>query len=109
MSELPETTTTSAPPEAPAEPKPYWLYRFAAWVGIVAGIVFIAATVFFSGAKLTHHGGWHGHHHHHHHHSMMHRGPHHHHGHGPMAPGSEAPGLSEVPPSANPAPPPPGR
>lgn len=86
------------------ESGPYWLYRFAAWVGIIAGIVFIAATVFFAGAKLTHRGGWCGHHHHHH--SMMHGGPDHR-GPGPMGPGSQLPGPGEVPPSANPAPPPP--
>ncbi len=50
--------------------KPYWLYRFAAWVVIVAGIVFIVTTIFFAGFKIAHfghhgchhHGGWHGQH-----------------------------------------------
>jgi len=43
--------------------KPYWLYRFAAWVGIVAGIVFIVLSVFFAGFKVAHL-GHHGCHHH---------------------------------------------
>ena len=64
--------------------KPYWLYRFAAWVVIVAGIVFIAMSVFFAGFKIA------GHHHHHgcHHHWAQHHamGPAGmHHGHGPGA------------------------
>lgn len=109
MSEIPESATPSAPAgtaPATAPPKPYWLYRFAAWVGIVAGIVFTVAVVFLSGAKLTH--GY-GHHHHHHHGAMMQRG---HHGHGPQqdGPGPAGPGPSEVPQSAAPSPPgPPGR
>jgi len=42
------------------------LTAVAAWVGIVAGIVFIVAVIFFSGFILGRHagGGWHhGHHH----------------------------------------------
>lgn len=115
MSELPESTTTSTPAAttpAVVEQKPYWLYRFAAWVGIVAGIVFIVATVFFAGARFSHHGGWHGHHHHHGHPAMMQWGPHRG-GPGPMGPGPmgpQGPGPGEPPSSISPPPtPPPGR
>jgi hypothetical protein len=49
----------------------------AAWVGIVAGVIFIVAVVFFSGFFLGAHSGG-GHvgwgHGHRHHGSMMHRG-----------------------------------
>jgi len=77
MSELPESTSTSTS-VATKPAKPFWLYRFAAWVAIVAGIVFIVAVIFFSGAFLTHHGGYHGHKcHHRHHHSMIKEGGHH--------------------------------
>ena len=58
--------------------KPYWLYRFAAWVGIVAGIVFIVLSVFFAGFKIAHLGHHGCHHHGWHHHSMGQGGPHHH-------------------------------
>jgi hypothetical protein len=85
MSETPEnptrpTTVATEPATAPV--KPYWLYRFAAWVVIVAGIVFIAMSVFFAGFKIA------GHHHHHcHHHWAQHHalgpgGMHHGHGQG---------------------------
>lgn len=59
--------------------KPYWLYRFAAWVVIVAGIVFIVTTVFFAGFRVAHLG------HHGCHHKWQHsmsQGMHHHHGQG---------------------------
>jgi hypothetical protein len=67
MSETPEnptrpTTVATEPATVPV--KPYWLYRFAAWVVIVAGIVFIAMSVFFAGFKIAGHHGHHGCHHH---------------------------------------------
>ncbi|HTM85271.1 MAG TPA: hypothetical protein VL179_10310 [Mycobacterium sp.] len=106
MSETPETTTAStAPPGAPA-PKPYWLYRFAAWVAIVAGIVFIVSSIFFAGVYAN--GGMRGHHchhgHHGHYHGAMfqkgdHRGP------GPMFRGSDQSGPGELPPSVTQSPP----
>jgi hypothetical protein len=47
----------------------------AAWVGIVAGVVFIVSAIFFSGFILgAHTGGHHGHGHGHHHMAMMHKG-----------------------------------
>jgi hypothetical protein len=75
-----ETTSSSEPatgPLATAEPRPVAptpepveprghsrLTAIAAWVGIVAGVVFIVAVVFFSGFFLGahsggHRGGWH--------------------------------------------------
>lgn len=62
MSETPEPSTQptsfAAPPPPPAPPardrvKPPGLYVAAAWVVIVAGIVFILATVFFAGAMVV--------------------------------------------------------
>jgi hypothetical protein len=79
MSETPETatrpTSVATAPTAPA--KPYWLYRFAAWVVIVAGILFIVTTIFFAGFRIAGHGRY-GHHHGYHcyHHAMVHSGAH---------------------------------
>jgi hypothetical protein len=89
MSEIPETptvrTTATNPPATgttvPA--KPPRLYQVAAWVVIVAGILYIVTTIFFAGFKIA---GHHGHHHHWHHQNAMvhhHRGP----GGGPGGPG----------------------
>lgn len=63
--ETPDTPTDSFPPVAtatavaapPAERKPSTLNKVLAWVGIVAGIVFIVATIFFSGFVLGAHSG----------------------------------------------------
>jgi hypothetical protein len=68
MSETPETQTrptTVATTHSTEPAKPYWLYRFAAWVVIVAGILFIVLSIFFAGFKLAghHHGCHHWHHH----------------------------------------------
>jgi hypothetical protein len=108
MSETPEiptrpttvATTPAVPSTAPV--KPYWLYRFAAWVVIVAGILFIVTTVFFAGFKIAGH-GHRGCHHWHHPamgHSAMHRGQgagfHHGHG-GPGALGPSQPPQSVAP------------
>lgn len=109
MTETPGTTT--APAGAP-EPKPYWLYRLAAWVAIVAGIVFIVSTIFLAGVYASggmrghqcHHGPQHGHHHD----AMFHKG--HHRGPGPMMQGPEGAGPGELPPSVTKPPAPaPGR
>ena len=70
---------TAAPPPAPAERHRHSrLSALAAWVGIVAGVVFIVAVVFFSGFILGahsggHRGGWH-HGGGHHGFAMMHHG-----------------------------------
>lgn len=97
MSETPDTTTTR--PAPPGEPKPYWLYRLAAWVAIVAGIVFIVSSIFFAGVWLSGGGpgGHHCHHGHHGHHAMFHKF--HHHGPGPMEFGPDSRGPGELPPS----------
>jgi hypothetical protein len=99
MTETPEITPT--PPAPPGEPKPYWLYRLAAWVVIVAGIVFIVSPIFFAGVWASH-GGFrgqhcHGHHGHHGQHAMFHKA--HHRGPGPMWPGPDRPGPDELPSS----------
>jgi hypothetical protein len=115
MSETSETptvqtaTATAPPPLAPAEvvhvhrtPR---VFQFAAWVAIVAGIVFIVAVIFFAGFGLgKHSGGGHHHGHHMHHAMMMHP-----HGHGgPGGPGGGGPlaipqgAPSSVGPSAGP-------
>jgi hypothetical protein len=87
-----ETTSSSEPatgPVATAEPPPAApvvveprrhgrLNAVAAWVGIVAGVVFIVAIIFFSGFFLGAHAGGHRGGHHHgggqDHGFMMHRG-----------------------------------
>jgi hypothetical protein len=55
----------SPPPvtgEAPRRGGPNRVYKVLAWVGIVAGIVFVVAVVFFSGFFMgTHSGRGHGH------------------------------------------------
>jgi len=65
MSETPEpstrpTSVAAAPPQPPAPPappraKPPVLYAVAAWVVIVAGIMFILSVIFFSGALIFGH------------------------------------------------------
>jgi hypothetical protein len=105
MSETPDIPTT--PHTVATEPaivaaKPYWLYRLAAWVGIVAGIVFIVLSVFLAGFKVAHlgepgcqHHGWQ--------HPMGRGGPHHQ-GHGAgLHPGFRGPGPSHVPESVTPS------
>jgi hypothetical protein len=62
----PPTPPPAAPPPAAARPPRHSrLTAVAAWVGIVAGVVFIVAVIFFSGFFLGahsggHHGGGHG-------------------------------------------------
>lgn len=109
MSETPETRPTTVATEPAAVPvKPYWLYRFAAWVVIVAGIVFVITTVFFAGFKIAGHHGHHGCHHHWKEHAMAHHGAPHgqgadFHG-GPGGPGGSASlGPSQPPTSVAPS------
>jgi hypothetical protein len=70
MSEMSENPITNAPAAAPPHEAPYKtsrVFQFAAWVAIVAGIVFIVAVIFFTGFALGHGGfraSWHQHGHH---------------------------------------------
>jgi hypothetical protein len=52
------------PPPPPFVTKHSRLYQVAAWVVIVAGIVFVVAVIFFSGAAVAGYGHPWGHHHH---------------------------------------------
>ncbi|MDR3664044.1 MAG: hypothetical protein P4L86_27275 [Mycobacterium sp.] len=105
--ETPDTPTDSFPPVAATtaaaptatEHKSSKLNKVLAWVGIVAGIVFIVATIFFSGFILGAHcgGGHHGWHKHHHGQGMSeyregHGGPHMWHPMFPGGPGFQGPG-----------------
>jgi hypothetical protein len=116
MTETPEPRTEpttvgagSRPREgalAAAEAGAYYRHRrltaVAAWVGIVAGIVFIVAVIFFSGFVLGRHaggGGWHHGGGHHHwqgagmsHHGGQQMGPWRFPGGGPGGPGTGGPG-----------------
>lgn len=97
-SDTPTVRTSTAPASAPAaEPvAPFRTPRVfiaAAWVAIVAGIVFIVSVIFFTGMALGHHGGHH--HHHHKQHMMMHP----HRFGGPGGPGG--PGAPGGPPGMN--------
>lgn len=59
----PPTTPVQAQPPVVAAARPSRLGAVAAWVGIVAGIVFIVAVIFFSGFILgKQSGGYHRHH-----------------------------------------------
>lgn len=112
MSEISEPTRPTSVATTPVDPavvKPYWLYRLAAWVAIVAGIVFTVAVIFFSGAFVAHQ-RHHGHHGHWKPHAMVHphRGP----GHGPGGalpggsgggPGAGLPGPGQLPQSLAPS------
>ncbi|MHA7650043.1 hypothetical protein ACX9NE_09895 [Mycobacterium sp. ML4] len=72
MSETPEPTTppasvaTAPPARTEYREKPPLLYRVAAWVVIVAGIVFIASTLLFTGAMIFGAGQCYQHRHYHH-------------------------------------------
>ncbi|HTX96859.1 MAG TPA: hypothetical protein VME67_19585 [Mycobacterium sp.] len=69
------TSTATAPAAAPVEAAALYrtprVFIAAAWVAIVAGIVFIVSVIFFTGMALGHHGG--GHHHHKHPAAWMHQ------------------------------------
>ncbi|WP_085158939.1 hypothetical protein [Mycobacterium lacus] len=76
MSEAPETPIATATPPAPADGgtshQGPWVFRAAAWVAIVAGIVFIVSVIFFTGFALGRHAGHGGcHHGHHKHHAIL--------------------------------------
>ncbi len=106
MSETPDTPTTPttvATEPATAAVKPYWLYRFAAWVGIVAGIVFIVLSIFFAGFRVAHFGHHGCRHHGWHHKPMMQEGPHEHGQGAGLHRGFGGPGPSHVPASVTPS------
>ncbi|MBW0015012.1 hypothetical protein [Mycobacterium sp.] len=68
----PTTSAVATPPPTPAyeRAKPPRLYVVAAWVVIVAGVVFIVATIFFAGAAIA---GFGGHCYQRYHHGMMYK------------------------------------
>jgi hypothetical protein len=100
-SENPTVRSSTATAPAPATERALYktprVFIAAAWVAIVAGIVFIVSVIFFTGMALGHHGGHH--HHHHKHHAMMHRfGP----GGPGGGPGANAPGAPAAPGAVTP-------
>jgi hypothetical protein len=61
MTDTTATLTADPPPPPPvARERQSRLYQVLAWVGIVAGVVFIVAVVFFSGFVIGKHSGGHG-------------------------------------------------
>ncbi len=123
MSETSDTptvrTSTATAPAPAAAPVPYRTPRVflaAAWVAIVAGVVFIVSVIFFTGMALGHqgHGGMH---HHKHHAAFMHPhrfggpggpggpggGPAAVQGGGPASATPGAPGPSQIPSSVAPS------
>ena len=122
MSETSDTptvrTSTATAPAPAAEPVLFRTPRVflaAAWVAIVAGVVFIISVIFFTGMALGHHGG--GMHHHKHHAAFMHPhrfggpggpggpggGPAATQGGGPASATPGAPGPSQIPSSVAPS------
>lgn len=108
------TSTATAPAPSPAtERKTPKVFKAAAWVAIVAGIVFIVSVIFFTGYALGKHGGHGGYHHRHHAHHAKFMHPHGMQG----APAAVSPGTpagpgqvpTSVAPSVAPAPTTPGR
>ncbi|WP_414684102.1 hypothetical protein [Mycobacterium marinum] len=99
------TSTVVAPPPPPQHQTPK-VFKAAAWVAIVAGIVFIVSVIFFTGFRLgmhSGHGGFHRGHHHKHHPAMMLRPGMHHGGAAAVSPGSGPGGPGEVPTSVAPS------
>ena len=66
------TATAPAPATEPVLHRTPRVFAAAAWVAIVAGIVFIVGAIFFTGFTLGRHAGHGGMHHHKHHAMMMH-------------------------------------
>lgn len=107
------TSTATATPTAVEEPvrRTPRVFLGAAWVAIVAGIVFIVAVIFFTGYTLGKHSGHHGgfHHGHHKQHAMMwqHRapqgGPGANQSGGPAASVTPTPGPGQIPSSVAPS------
>ncbi|EFG77434.1 hypothetical protein HMPREF0591_2658 [Mycobacterium parascrofulaceum ATCC BAA-614] len=107
-SESPTARTSTATAPAPAAAQPLYktprVFIAAAWVAIVAGVVFIVSVIFFTGMALGHHGG---HHHHHHKHPAAWMHPHR--MGGPGGPGGQAGVQQGGPASATPGAPGPGQ
>ncbi len=101
------TSTAVAPPptSGPVEHHTPKVFKAAAWVVIVAGIVFIVAVIFFTGFRLglaAGHGG--GPRHHKHHPAMMQRSGFPNNGRAPaVSPGTGPGGPSQVPSSVMPS------
>ncbi len=113
MSEISDTPTTRtstavAPPAAVdhVEHRTPKVFKAAAWVAIVAGIVFIVSVIFFTGFRLglaAGHGGGH-HRHHKHHPAMMHHSGFPGNGGAPaVSPGTGPGGPGQVPSSVTPS------
>ena len=99
------TATAPAPATHAASYQTPRVFLGAAWVAIVAGIVFILSVIFFTGMALAHHGHHRGFHHGHHHAMIMHHrfggpgGPF-----GPGGPGAHQPGQPAPVAPATPGP-----
>ena len=52
-----EPAATPVPPPPPRKHRPSRVYQAAAWVAIVAGMVFIVGSIFFTGFVLGRHSG----------------------------------------------------
>lgn len=107
MSEITDTsgTSTAVVPPAPVVDRTPKVFKAAAWVAIVAGIVFIVAVIFFTGFRLglaAGHGGGH-HRHHKHHPAMMHRSGFPNGGAPAVNPGTGPAGPSQLPTSVAPS------
>jgi hypothetical protein len=89
------TVTAPAPAAEPVLHRTPRVFQFAAWVAIVAGIVFIVAVIFFTGFTLGRHSGQHGGGFHHKHHAMM-MHPHRFGPGGPGGPGGPAGGPAAI-------------
>jgi len=60
MTDVTGTRDSDVPPTAPPAERGHTLYRALAWVGIIAGVVFIVAVVFAAGLALGGgYQGWH--------------------------------------------------
>ena len=104
------TATAPAPATHAASYQTPRVFLGAAWVAIVAGIVFILSVIFFTGMALAHHGGHHRGFHHHTHHAAMWMHPHRFGGPGsPGGPGGPGAHLPGAPGSVTPGTPGPGQ
>jgi hypothetical protein len=108
MTQTPEprtepTTVVGQPPPDDRPGRPNRLNQALVWVGIVAGVVFVVALIFFSGFVLGkasgHDGG--GHHEYHHSEQMM---PGHNGRGGMMGPARQAPPTTTTPAPTTPTP-----